>query len=113
MEDVLKVLGPNYAEFHKNISHIPILSHITEPLITAINTSTKYNLKNDHRSSSIGSFVSPDFVLKEELLHLVALQESTHGVNIRNALDSIMKTSDLSSNKLVSISTIRGQCNTG
>lgn len=37
-------------------------------------------------------FVLPDFVVKEELLDLVALQESTRGADIKNALDSIMKT---------------------
>jgi hypothetical protein len=37
-------------------------------------------------------FVSPDFVVKEELLDLVALQESSRGVDIKNTLDSIMKT---------------------
>ncbi|XP_067144229.1 general transcription factor II-I repeat domain-containing protein 2-like [Centruroides vittatus] len=50
-------------------------------------------------------FVSPDFVVKEELLDLVALQESTRGVDIKNELDSIMKTFDVPLNKLVSIAT--------
>jgi hypothetical protein len=50
-------------------------------------------------------FVSPDFVVKEELLDLVALQEPTRGVDIKNALDSIMKTFDVPLNKLVSIAT--------
>ncbi len=50
-------------------------------------------------------FVSPDFVAKEELLYLVTLQESTCGVNIKNAFDSIMKTFDVPLNKLVSIVT--------
>ena len=48
-------------------------------------------------------FVSPDFIVKEELLDLVVLQESTHGVDIKNALDSIMKTFDVPLNKLVSM----------
>ncbi|XP_076247813.1 general transcription factor II-I repeat domain-containing protein 2A-like [Calliopsis andreniformis] len=52
-------------------------------------------------------FVSPDFVVKEELLDLVALQESTRGVDIKNALDSIMKTFDVPLNKLVSFATDR------
>lgn len=50
-------------------------------------------------------FVSPDFVVKEELLDIVALQESTRGVDIKNALNSIMKTFDVPLNKLVSIAT--------
>jgi hypothetical protein len=48
-------------------------------------------------------FVSPDFVVKEQLLDLLVLQESTRGVDIKNALDSIMKTFDVLLNKLVSI----------
>jgi len=36
-------------------------------------------------------FVLPDFIVKE-LLNLVALQELIRGVDIKNALDSMMKT---------------------
>ncbi|KAG8238888.1 hypothetical protein J437_LFUL017605 [Ladona fulva] len=97
----------------------------TERRITAINTSLEYNLKNDLKNCIAFSlaldestditdlpqlavsihFVSPDFVVKEELLDLVALQESTRDVDIKNALDSIMKTFDVPLNKLVSIAT--------
>jgi hypothetical protein len=48
---------------------------------------------------------SPDFVVKEELLDIVALQESTRSVDIKNASDSIMKTFDVPLNKIVSIAT--------
>ena len=48
-------------------------------------------------------FTSPDFVVKEELLDLLALQESTRGVDIKNTLDSRTKTFDVPLNKLVSI----------
>ncbi|GFQ69753.1 general transcription factor II-I repeat domain-containing protein 2B [Trichonephila clavata] len=50
-------------------------------------------------------FVSPDFVIEEELLNLVTLQESTRGIDIKNALDSIVKTFEVPFNKLVSIAT--------
>lgn len=50
-------------------------------------------------------FVSSDFIVKEELLDLIALQESICGVDIKNALDSIMKTFDVPLDKLVSIAT--------
>ena len=93
--------------------------------ITAINTSLEYTSKNHLKnciairlaldeSTDITNlpqlavfilFVSPDFFLKEELLDLVALQESTRGVDIKNALDSVMKTFDVPLNKLVSIAT--------
>ena len=90
--------------------------------ITAINTSLEYNLKNHLKNCyciQLSSwridrylpqlavfirFVSPDFVVKEELLDLFSsTQESTRGVDIKNALDSIMKTFDVILNKLVSI----------
>ena len=120
LEDVLKVLDPNNAALNKVVSQIPISRHTTERRITAINTSLEYNLKNDLKNCIAFSlaldestditdlsqlevfirFVSPDFVVKEELLDLVALQESTRGVDIKNALDSIRKTFDLPLNKL-------------
>ena len=49
-------------------------------------------------------FVLPDFLVKEDS---VALQESTRGVDIKNSLDSIMKTFAVPLNKLVSITTDR------
>lgn len=125
LEDVLKVLDPNNAALHKVVSQIPISRHTTERRITAINTSLEYNLKNDLKNCIAFSlaldestditdlpqlavficFVSLDFVVKEELLDLVALQESTRGVDIKSALDSIMKTFDVPLNKLVNIAT--------
>lgn len=125
LEDVLKILDPNNAALHKVVSQIPISRHTTERRITAINTSLEYNLKNDLKNCVAFSlaldestditdlpqlavfirFVSSDFVVKEELLDLVALQESTRGVDIKTALDSIIKTFDVPLNKLVSIAT--------
>ena len=52
-------------------------------------------------------FVSPDFVVKEELLNLVTPQESTRGVDIKNSLGSIIKTCNMLLNKLLSIATDR------
>ncbi|XP_035229717.1 protein FAM200A-like [Stegodyphus dumicola] len=123
LEDALKVLDPNNEALHKVVSQIPISRHTTERRITAINTSLEYNLKNDLKNCIVFSlaldestdtadlpqlavfirFVSPDFVVKEELLDLVAYQESTRGVDIKNALNSITKSFDMPLNKLVSI----------
>lgn len=58
-------------------------------------------------------FFSPDFVVKELLLDLVALQESTCNVNIKTVLDSIKKTCDVPLNKLVSIATHGTSANAG
>lgn len=80
------VLDPNNAILHKIVSQIPISTYINEWPTTAVNASLEYN-----------------FVVKEELLDLVALQESTTSVDIKNALDSMMKTFVVPLNKLVSI----------
>ena len=93
LEDVLKVLDPYNAALHKVVLQIPISRHTIERRITAINTSLEYNFKNDLKNCIVFSlaldestditdlpqlavfmrFVSPDFVVKEELLYLVAL----------------------------------------
>ncbi|KAG8224911.1 hypothetical protein J437_LFUL006270 [Ladona fulva] len=119
------IAHPNNAALHKVVSQIPISRHTTERRITAINTSLEYNFLNDLKNCIAFSlaldestditdlpqlavfirFVSPDFVVKEELLDLVALQESTRGVDIKNALDSIIKTFNVPLNKLVSNAT--------
>ncbi|XP_035206882.1 protein ZBED8-like [Stegodyphus dumicola] len=124
LEDILKVLDPNNAALHKDVSQIPISRHTTERCTTAINTSLEYHIKNDLKNRITFSlaldestditdlsqlavficFVSPDFVVKEEL-GLVALQESIRGVDIKNALDFLMKTFDVPLNKLVSVAT--------
>ncbi|GFS61898.1 uncharacterized protein TNIN_247091 [Trichonephila inaurata madagascariensis] len=123
-EKLADFLDPNNAALHKDVSQIPSSRRTTERRITVISTSREYNLKNDLKnciafSLALGEstditdvsqlaifirFVSPGFVVKE-LLDLVALQESTHGVDIKNALDSIMKTFDMPLNKFVSIAT--------
>ena len=83
---------------NKVVSQIPISRHTTERRVTAINKSLEHNLKNDLKNwiafnlvldestdlpqlAVFIRFVSPDFVVKEELVDLVALQESTQGVD--------------------------------
>ena len=50
-------------------------------------------------------YVSFDFTIKEELLNMVALRETTRGVDIKNALDEALTSFDVPLNKLVSVAT--------
>ena len=93
LEVALKVLDPNNATLHNVVSQIPISGHTTERRITAINAFLEYNFQSylnnciafilalDESTDLIDlpqladfiRFASPDFVVKEELLDLVAL----------------------------------------
>ncbi|CAI9717898.1 Hypothetical predicted protein [Octopus vulgaris] len=50
-------------------------------------------------------YVSSDVTVKEEMLDFVALKETTHGVDIKNALDKTITNADVRLNKLVSVAT--------
>ncbi len=43
--------------------------------------------------------------MKKEMLDLVALKETTRGVDIKNVLDKTLKNADVPLNKLVSVAT--------
>ena len=46
-----------------------------------------------------------DLTIKEELLDLVAIRETTRGVDIKNALDKALSRLEVPLNKLVSVAT--------
>ena len=50
-------------------------------------------------------YVSSDVVIKEELLDLIALKETTHGIDIKKALDEILMKAKIPLNKFVSVAT--------
>lgn len=50
-------------------------------------------------------YVSLDVIVKEKMLDLIALKETTRGVDIENALDSIVRNAKLPLEKLVSVAT--------
>ena len=50
-------------------------------------------------------YVSSDVVVKEELLDLIALKETTRGVDIKKALDKILMKAEIPLNKFVSVAT--------
>ena len=50
-------------------------------------------------------YVSSDVVVKEELSDLIALKETTRGVDIKKALDEILMKAKIPLNKFVSVAT--------
>ena len=44
--------------------------------------------------------------MKEELLDLVALKDTTHGIDIKNSLDTMLSNTGIPLNNLVSVATI-------
>ena len=50
-------------------------------------------------------YVSLDVAVKEDLLNLVALKDTTHGIDVKNALDKILMDTGVPLNKLVSVAT--------
>lgn len=125
MEDVIRILEPNNTSLLKLVTQIPISRHTTERRISEISRSVQTNLKNDiancvsfslalDESTDISDipqlavfirFVTSDFTIKEELLDLVALKDMTRGIDIKNALDTILENFDVPLNNLVSIAT--------
>ena len=58
-------------------------------------------------------YVSSDLTIKEELLDLVAIRETTRGVDIKNALDEAITRFHVHFNKLVSVATDGAQAMMG
>ena len=58
-------------------------------------------------------YVSSDRTIKEELLDLVAIRETTRGVDIKNALDEALTRFHVPLNKLVSVATDGAPAMTG
>ncbi|CAI9715600.1 Hypothetical predicted protein [Octopus vulgaris] len=50
-------------------------------------------------------YISSDVTVKEDMLDLVALKETTLCVDIKNALDRTLTNSDVPTNKLVNVAT--------
>ena len=44
--------------------------------------------------------------MKEELLDLIALKDTTYGIDIKNSLDTILSNTGIPLNNLVSVATI-------
>lgn len=123
MLDIIKTLDPNNTKLLNSIENIPASRHTVERRISAINSDLLQQLHNDvnncvafslalDESTDITDqpqlaifirFVSNDCVSREELLDMIALKDTTRGVDIKNALDDALKV--VPKNKLVSVAT--------
>ena len=69
----------------------------------AVNEST--NVTDSPQVTVYVCYVSSDVAVKEELLDLIALKETTRGVDIKKALDKILMEAKIPLNKFVSVTT--------
>ena len=106
------------------ISQTPVSRHTVEKRISRISANVKDKLQRDLENATAFSlaldestdvtdnpqlavfvhYVSSDVVVKE-LLDLIALKETTRGVNIKKALDEILMKAKIPLNKFVSVAT--------
>ena len=127
------MLDPNNTKLQRLISQTPVSCHTTERRISQISAEVAGKMQNDVKNSLAFSlaldestdiqdnpqlavfirYVSSDVTVKEEMLDLVALKETTHGVDIKNALDRILTKADVPLNKLVSVATDRAPATVG
>jgi hypothetical protein len=122
---VVAVLDPNNTKLQRLIAQTPASRHTTERRISQISADVAGKMQNDFKNSFAFSlaldkstdiqdnpqlavfvrYVSSDVIVKEEVLDLVALKETTRGVDIKNSLDRALTNADIPLNKLVSVAT--------
>ena len=118
----LAVLDPNNRKLQRLISQTPVSRHTVERRISRISANVKDKLQRDLANATAFSlaldestdvtdnprlavyvrYVSSDVVVKKELLDLIALKETTRGVDIKKALDKILIKAKIPLNKFVS-----------
>ena len=72
-------------------------------LSLALDEST--DLQDQPQLAAFTHYVNFDLVVKEELLDLIALKESTRGVDIKNSLDTTLTNAEVPPNRHVSVAT--------
>lgn len=107
------------------VENVPVSRHIIERRISTISFDIFTNLKNNidnclflslvlDESTDIQNkpqlaicfrYVASDVDVKEELLDLISLKETTRGIDIKIALDEILQKAEIPLNKIISIST--------
>lgn len=126
-------MDPENKKLLNLISKIPLSRQTVERRITDISNDTVIKLKDDAKHCLAFSlaldestdvrdipqlavfihFVSANFCIKEEFLDLVALKESTRGIDIKNAFNDILNNFDLPLKKLICIATDGAPAMTG
>ena len=107
---VVSILDPSNTTLQRLISQMALSRPTIVRRIEDLSANVTISLKNDLVSSVAFSialdestdiqdnpqlavfvrYVSPNFCIKEELLDLVALKDTTKGVDIKNAIDSVL-----------------------
>lgn len=125
IEEVISILDPNNSRLRRLITQIPMSRHTTERRISDINADIEGKMTNDLKNCVAFSlaldestdiqdtpqlavfvrYVSLDVAVKEELLNLVALKDTTRGIDVKNALDKTLMDAGVPLNKLVSVAT--------
>ena len=125
ISEVVAVLDPKNTKLQRLISQTPVSRHTVERRVSRINVDVEDKLQNDLKNSTAFSlaldestdvrdnpqlavfvrYVPNDVAVKEELLDLIALKETTRGVDIKNALDNILVNAEVPLNRLVSVAT--------
>jgi hypothetical protein len=122
---VISALDPENKKLHKLIEQIPASRHTVERRISVISDDVVSTLQNDVMNCSALSlaldestdiedkpqlaifvrYVTNNVDVKEELLDLVALKDTTKGSDIKNALDAALEALSVPIKKLVSVAT--------
>ena len=125
ISDVLSVLDPKNSKIQRLISQIPISRHTTEKRISEISAEIEQQLLNDLKNCEAFSlaldkstdiqdkpqmavfvrYVTSDVIVKEELLDLVELKDTTRGADVKEALETVLVKANGPINKLVSVAT--------
>ncbi|XP_065650307.1 general transcription factor II-I repeat domain-containing protein 2-like [Hydra vulgaris] len=92
--DVISFLDPNNSKIQRLISNISISRHTTERRISEISVEVEQHL-----------YVTSDVLVKEELLDFVELKDTTRGIDLKEALDTVLVKANVPKNKLVSVAT--------
>ena len=121
--EIVSVLDPNNKKLQRLIAVIPSSHRTTQRRISQISTDVAVTMRRDLKSALAFSlaldestntqnnpqlavfirFVLSDLTIKEELLDLVIMKETTRGIDIKNALDKALTRANVPFNKLVSV----------
>lgn len=122
---VISILDPENKRLQKMVAQMPVSRHTIERRISVISADVVNNLQKDLINCSalslaldestdvqdkpqlaiIVRYVLSDLEVKEELLDLVALKDSTRGCDIKEALDVVLDKASVPVGKIVSIAT--------
>lgn len=125
ISDVLALLDPNNKNLQRLVNQVPVSRHSVERRISQLSADVVDKLQEGLKSCKAFSlaldestdiqdkpqlaifirYVSSDESVREELLDMVALKETTRGVDIKNALLTTLERFDVPLQKLVAIAT--------